>query len=63
LDPSLIGIVSRWSYNPILEEIVRGRLLKEKNEGTKFFATSLKRKWQKIGCLNENGELIIERLR
>jgi len=45
LDPSLIGIVPRWSYNPILEEIVRGRLLKEKNEGTMFFATSLKRKW------------------
>eukprot|EP00347_Sterkiella_histriomuscorum_P001496 403371812 len=63
LDPNLIGIVPRWSYNPILEEIVRGRLLKEKNEATKFFATSLKRKWHKFGCLNESGELIIDKLR
>ncbi len=59
----MIGLVPKWSYNSILEEIVRGRLVKEKNEATKYFATSLKRKWLKLGCLNDNEELIIENLR
>ena len=64
MDPNLIGIVPKQSYSSILEEIVRGRLLKEKNEGTIFFATSLKRKWLKLGCLNpDTEELIIEKLK
>lgn len=59
----MIGTVPQWSYNSILEEIVRGRLLKDSNAGTKFFSLSLKRKWQKLGCLTDSGELLIENLR
>lgn len=38
-------------------------MLKEQNEGTKFFATSMERKWRKLGCLNESNDLIIEKLK
>ena len=63
MDPQSVELVPSWSYKSILEEIVRGKMLKEKNEGTKFFATSLERKWKKMGCINENKELVIDKLR
>ena len=63
MDPHLIGIVPKQSYKTILEEMIRGKLLRDKNEGTTFFAKMLEREWKSIGCVNEYGELLIEKLK
>ena len=61
-DPKLMGNVSENIYMPLLEELIRGNALSQKNETTEMFARMFQKLMENAGCLGDNREMINERL-
>lgn len=59
----MFGQVSKDVYISVFEMLIRGNSSRGANEGTQFFAESLKRTMLQKGCLGENDSLIIEKLK
>jgi RNA-splicing ligase RtcB len=57
-----MGKVPENIYMPLLEELIRGNALSQKNETTEMFARMFQKMMENSNCLEDNREMINERL-
>lgn len=61
-DPKISGIVLKDDYEKLLEKLVRGNSLPKPNPTTMLFARLIQKQMREQGCLDEQGNMNIEKL-